>query len=99
MSGKEAQEDRLEMNRAIVVFENALPCKRPVAAVRMRRAIPVFDIRPDLALISDSAVNRKSKDCNESISVIRLFIREEGQSLSIRYSRTSPAAPPITSKQ
>ncbi len=42
----------------------------------MCRVTPVFDIRPDLALISDSAVNRKSKDCNESISVIRLFIRD-----------------------
>ena len=46
-------------------------------------------MRPDLALISDCALNRKSKCCNESISVIRLFIRETGGSERLQGSRSS----------
>ena len=53
----------------MVVFENASECNDQ--SPPSRDSGP--DTGPDLALISDSALKRKSKCCNESPSVIRLF--------------------------
>jgi hypothetical protein len=53
----------------------AVEVRRP--NISFKSSDPASDLRPDLALISDCALNSKSNGCNDGSSVIRLFIRRD----------------------